>query len=173
MKAAELEFLEVKTDEDIKLTEHIADVTWHEHYEKIIDKKQIDYMIDKFQTADAIRSQIKSQGYRYFLVKVNDINIGYLGVVEEPEDNRLFLSKIYLLKEYRGMGYGTGIFEYAEKMAAGKGYNIMWLTVNRNNSSSVAVYEKKGFIKVRTQVADIGNGFVMDDYIMEKKVESN
>jgi RimJ/RimL family protein N-acetyltransferase len=52
-----------------------------------------------------------------------------------------------------------------------KGYHKIWLTVNRFNENTIKVYEKKGFIKTRTQVADIGNGFVMDDYIMEKTIE--
>jgi ribosomal protein S18 acetylase RimI-like enzyme len=47
---------------------------------------------------------------------------------------------------------------------------MIWLTVNRYNDATIAVYEKKGFRTVRTQVADIGNGFVMDDYIMEKEI---
>jgi ribosomal protein S18 acetylase RimI-like enzyme len=47
----------------------------------------------------------------------------------------------------------------------------IWLTCNRNNTESLAVYEHLGFKKVREEVADIGNGFVMDDYIMEYEIQ--
>jgi hypothetical protein len=42
--------------------------------------------------------------------------------------------------------------------------------VNRNNENSIKTYERFGFDKAGTQVADIGGGFVMDDYIMEKTI---
>ena len=49
--------------------------------------------------------------------------------------------------------------------------NKIWLTCNRNNTSSLEVYKHLGFEVVREEVADIGNGFVMDDYILEYEVK--
>ncbi|BFT72400.1 GNAT family N-acetyltransferase [Paenibacillus sp. P36] len=59
---------------------------------------------------------------------------------------------------------------FLEMLCKGRNLNSIWLTVNRNNESSIAVYEKKGFRTVREQIVDIGNGFVMDDFIMEKEI---
>ena len=60
------------------------------------------------------------------------------------------------------------MLQFIEQIARELGLSSIYLTVNKNNEHSIAVYKKKGFLTVKDQVADIGNGFVMDDYIMEK-----
>ena len=95
--------------------------------------------------------------------------MGYTAV--EPERDRLFLSKIYIDKKYRRKGLAAEVIRFLEGECRKNGWKSIWLTVNRNNTGSIAVYKKLGFIKTREQVSDIGEGFVMDDYIMEKPVQ--
>ena len=94
--------------------------------------------------------------------------LGYLAI--KADRNKLLLSKLYLKKEFRGRGYFNKMLSFAEKTAKEKGLNSLYLTVNKHNDNSVAVYLKKGFIIKKEQTTDIGNGFVMDDYIMEKMI---
>lgn len=161
-------FQKVKKQEEIDLIEELGRKIWHEHYSLILEPDQIDYMIDKFQSASAITRQMKNQGYEYYLINEGDSTVGYMGLVMEPE--KLFLSKLYIAKEARGKGLASKAFEFLKDMATSNKKQTIWLTVNRHNSGSIAVYEKKGFLKVREQVTDIGNGYVMDDYIMELKI---
>ena len=49
--------------------------------------------------------------------------------------------------------------------------NQIWLTCNRNNTNSLEVYKHLGFTVAREEVTDIGEGFVMDDFIMEYDVK--
>lgn len=46
----------------------------------------------------------------------------------------------------------------------------IYLTVNKTNIKAIRVYERFGFEKTDQVVFDIGNGYVMDDYIYEVKV---
>lgn len=168
-KKGELTFLPVKTEEQIVELAALADIVWHEYFIKILTIEQIDYMVDKFQSVHAMTSQIKEQGYEYFFLSQNGIYIGYVAI--HPEDEKLFLSKLYILKEYRGNGYASKTFEFLEDICRQKKYRVIWLTVNRFNDNSIEVYKKKGFEIVRTQVTDIGNNYVMDDYILEKVIK--
>ena len=59
---------------------------------------------------------------------------------------------------------------YLETTAEHLGYKFLSLTVNKNNKETIKAYEKMGFKQVRDIVIDIGNNFVMDDYIMEKEL---
>lgn len=86
------------------------------------------------------------------------------------EKDRVFLSKLYIAKEARGKGLASKAFAFLTELASSNKKQAIWLTVNRYNSGSIAVYEKKGFVKVREQVLDIGNGYVMDDYVMEMAI---
>lgn len=76
---------------------------WHEHYTGILEKPQIDYMVEKFQSADSIAQQIREQGYRYYLMQDGDGFAGYTAV--QVGDGRLFLSKLYIDAACRGRGY--------------------------------------------------------------------
>ncbi|KAH0786232.1 GNAT family N-acetyltransferase [Histomonas meleagridis] len=159
---------QVKTTEEINELAKLADTVWHEYFPCILSSEQIDYMVEKFQSVPALTDQLNNQGYRYFFLELDGTKIGYTGI--KSEDGKLFLSKIYILKPYRGHGYASNTLQFLDDLCKKEGLKSIWLTVNKNNEPTIAVYKKKGFQTIRTQVADIGNGFVMDDYIMEKTV---
>lgn len=163
-----LEFHEVQLEDEILAVEQLASIIWNEHYNAILGQTQIDYMLNKYLSKEAILEQKITKGYRYFLLSVNGENIGFTGVQEEGK--KLFLSKLYIKKEFRGNGYGNQTFSFLENMCKEKGLHTLWLTVNRYNENSIKTYIKKGFKTIRTEVTDIGSGYVMDDYIMEKNV---
>jgi ribosomal protein S18 acetylase RimI-like enzyme len=156
------------TAQDAKRLAGLASEIWHEYYVRIITVEQIDYMIETFQSENAIASQIEHQGYEYFFMIADGKTVGYLAI--KQEENKLFLSKFYILKAYRGNGYASRAVDFLATLCKDRGLSAIWLTVNRFNEQAIAVYEKKGFQKVRAHAADIGNGFVMDDYIMEKEI---
>ncbi|HYH03267.1 MAG TPA: GNAT family N-acetyltransferase [Bacillota bacterium] len=161
-----LKFIPVQTGAEIETLADLAKVVWNEFFVSIITPEQINYMVDQFQSVPALTDQIGNQGYEYFFINWDGVKIGYTGI--KPDTPKLFLSKLYLLKEYRGRGYASATFAFLENLCVNRRLEAIWLTVNRNNKDSIAVYEKKGFKVVRTQVKDIGNGYVMDDYVMEK-----
>lgn len=163
-----LEFIEVCSDKDISLLADTANEVWHEYFPCILSDAQIDYMVEKFQSEKALKAQI-ADGYNYYMAAENSKIIGYIGV--KTEKDRLFLSKLYVLKNYRGKGYGLSSLNFVERLCKNAGAGAIYLTVNRKNEHSINVYLKNGFKIIKEQAADIGKGFVMDDYIMEKKVE--
>lgn len=157
----------ITDDNQIRKLALVANEVWHEFFPCILSDEQIDYMVEKFQSYDAMKKQMKD-GYEYFFIMAGEKICGYMGIHEETDDNKMFLSKLYLLKENRGKGYAGKTLKKLFDMTKERGLNMVWLTVNKYNEHTIKVYEHMGFAKARTQVADIGNGFVMDDYIMEK-----
>ena len=106
--------------------------------------------------------------YEYYYCLVDGKKAGFIGL--EYEKDALFLSKLYLAKEYRGRGLASKMFAFIEKQAIDNGYRKIYLTCNKYNRHSLDVYAKKGFEIVESVVTDIGSGFVMDDYVLEKKI---
>ncbi|HEX6398716.1 MAG TPA: GNAT family N-acetyltransferase [Steroidobacteraceae bacterium] len=152
----------------------IADVArmarevWNEYYVALIGQAQVDYMVDKFQSAEAMQSQIDS-GYEYFRIQQSGENIGYAAIRHDADDARVFISKLYLLAAHRKSGAGRQALALIEHRARERGATHLWLTVNKGNPS-VQAYERLGFKIVEALVMDIGGGYVMDDYKMEKAV---
>lgn len=162
-----INFQEVKSNSDLELIENMAHIIWKEHYTSIIGRDQVEYMLEKYQSVDAMKDQIDG-GYRYFLINLNEKAVGYLSF--ERRDKALFLSKIYLLKDQRGQGIGRKAMEFVSSMAKGLDCEMVSLTVNRFNQNSIKAYKRAGFEVTGELVQDIGNGFVMDDYLMEKPI---
>jgi len=166
---ARIQFSRVQSEEDIKELARIADEVWHQHFITILSPEQIDYMVDKFQSEHAMKKQMETEGYEYYFLVEDGKNVGYTGFREDGE--KLFLSKLYILKDYRGKGHASEAFAFLEAICKERALTAIWLTVNRYNDNTIAIYKKKGFEIIRTQIADIGNGYVMDDYIMEKEIK--
>lgn len=163
-----LSFVPVQEDSQVKELAGLAHEIWNQHFVPIIGQGQVDYMIEKFQSYPAMTHQLQEEGYEYYFFHYNGKNIGYVGI--RPEENSLFLSKLYLKKAYRGRKLASRAFRFLEDLCRERGLSKIWLTVNKYNHDTIAVYKKIGFTVARAQVSDIGNGFVMDDYVMEKQV---
>ncbi|MGD9559975.1 MAG: GNAT family N-acetyltransferase [Oscillospiraceae bacterium] len=167
-----IRFLPVHTDASITRAAQLADVIWHECFADLLSPDQIDYMVAKFQSAPALTAQIRSEGYEYYLLcfegAPDDEPGGYIGI--HAEDGKLMLSKLYLLAKHRGKGYTRKILDFIEQRGQALGCDGVWLTVNRYNKRAISVYRKTGFTLAREQVADIGGGYVMDDFVFEKPI---
>jgi len=163
-----MKFYKVKTEDDIKVLVDLANEIWREFWKTINSQEQIDYMLENFHSFPVIKEQILNEGYIYILLKSNDKNIGYFGVVakDEPLDH-LFLSKLYIKYEYRGKGYGRIAFDEIKRIAQKSNLKRIRLTANKYNSNTLKVYKKWGFKIIDSCIFDIGGGFVMDDYVME------
>ena len=163
------EIRHVATDQDIAAVARLAERIWNEHYRPIIGQEQVDYMLDSFQSEEAIADQIAGD-FEYYLLCRDGAAVGYLAVVAKPDDSKMKLSKIYVRGDLRGEGLGREMMEFAEELCREWGYEALWLTCNKRNTDSLAFYERMGFQNTGPVVQDIGQGFVMDDYRMEKVV---
>jgi len=162
-----MNFLPVLKPKDFKTVEALAFPIWREHYTPIIGAAQVEYMLQKFQAAKAIKKQV-SEGYSYYLLEVPSAGpVGYLAV--RPESGELYLDKFYFLKEYRGKGHAREALRFLEEMAKGQRLSRISLSVNKKNPA-VKVYEALGFHIAGPVMTDIGNGYVMDDYRMVKQL---
>lgn len=162
-----VEFRIVESDEQVRELAKLASEIWHEFFVSILSVDQIDYMVDKFLSYFAILEN-KKQGYDYYFIEDQNDRVGF--VAFKLEEKKLFLSKLYVKREYRGKGYASQTFQFLENQACLAKKEAIYLTVNKYNASAIHVYERKGFNTIESVVTDIGNGFVMDDYIMEKEV---
>ena len=155
-----MKLVKVEENEINELTE-LASEIWHEYWPCILTAEQIDYMIEKFQSKKAIKEQIKNENYTYYFIKVDNEIAGYVGVSDKKD--YLFLSKLYIRKEFRHQGLGLLAFNEIKNLW----YKKIRLTVNKYNKNTINAYLKYGFKTIDSVVSDIGCGFVMDDYIME------
>ncbi len=158
----------VRTVQEVAIVADLAKIIWNEHYVPIIGQAQVDYMLGKYLTQEAINMQIKQEGYEYFLISSSEQPVGYIGIAQK--NNELFLSKLYILSSERGKGFARFGIDYLITKCKINSLAFITLTVNKNNLDSIHAYEKMGFEKYGEVVSDIGSGYVMDDYLMRLSI---
>lgn len=161
----------VITDDKIEIVVTLAREIWTQHFTPIIGAPQVEYMLMRFQSHAAIKDQI-ADGWEYYLMGVGKEWAGYTGLVPDLKNGRMMLSKFYLKDSVRGTGAGKETLKYIEDKCISDGITTLWLTVNRFNHGPISWYKKRGFKVVDEVKQDIGGGFFMDDYVMEKEILS-
>ncbi len=155
----------IDTPQQMQRVEALAREIWQEHYTPIIGGAQVAYMLETFQSTEAMMRQL-GEGYLYYLLKDEDEAVGYMAV--QPREELLFMSKFYLKATHRSRGHGRSALAFLTTLAAEKKLQKIALTVNKHNAIALKAYEKLGFVNVGSVVQEIGKGFVMDDYRMER-----
>lgn len=154
------------TETDIELIRQLAEKSWNTAYQGIISQEQIDYMLRKMYSAGEISKQILNPDYHYFLILNDEIPAGFIGFEHHFEENTTKLHRIYLLPEMKGKGLGKAAIEFLKEKVSETTDRRIILNVNKANSAQ-KVYESQGFKIYKETVIDIGEGYVMDDFLME------
>ncbi len=157
------------TRNDYAAVAALGQTIWHQHYSQIISHEQIDYMLKGRYTAENLERYLQADSKRLYLVRDGDTAIGYFSYAWQS-DAEMKLEQLYLLADYRGRGIGRDMLAFVENAARQQVCTRLMLTVNKQNRDSIRVYEKNGFSVREEAVFDIGNGYVMDDYVMEKRL---
>lgn len=150
---------------DIPTLGKVSAEIWYAYYPGIISRAQIDYMLKSMYSPEVLEAEIL-QGYKYVLVKIEQIIGGYISYAYESRVNSVKLSKIYLKPELHGKRIGQMMLAYVVQRARSLGAKEIYLFVNKGNTKAIKAYQRCGFKVVESVVTDIGNGFVMDDYRM-------
>lgn len=159
----------IKVEPDlIEKTSDYASKLFIEYYIDLIGSKQAQYMASLFLSKEAITKLI-SNGAIFKLVVNNNTILGFTEYL--LEDNRVFLSKLYVSKEYRNKGIGKLMLEDCIKYAKENNKDSIYLTVNKGNTNSIEIYKHIGFKIIDSVINDIGNNYYMDDYIMELSIK--
>ncbi len=155
---------------DVVAVAKLAEEIWREHFTPIIGADQVVYMLENFQSPEAITFQLAS-GTEYYIAAVDEIRVGYTALIPDESNSKMMISKIYVKRDARGTGVGSRLMEFIEQECGKRKLTTIWLTVNRFNHGPIDWYLRKGFQTVDEVKKDIGGGFYMDDFIMEKSLE--
>lgn len=146
----------------IELTKKI----WPVAYGTILSKAQLDYMIQKFYNETALQ-ELMQKGHVFYLAQDEKENyVGFVSYEINSVPDKTKIHKIYVLPETQGTGLGRQFFELVKEQAKENNQNAIFLNVNKYNNA-LHFYTKLGFSIVNDEVIDIGEGYVMDDYVME------
>lgn len=151
---------------DILLIQEIAAKSWRAHYPGIISHEQIDYMLDLMYSKAELQKHFSNPNYQYYLLGEDENILGIMGFEFHYEPQTTKLHRIYLLDEAKGKGLGKFALNFLKNEVKKIGDKRIILNVNKENPS-YHFYLSQNFKVFKEGVFEIGNGYVMDDYLME------
>jgi len=153
---------------EVQIIQQIAYQTWPDTFKGILSTEQIEYMLNWMYNLETLKNQML-KGHVFFGVKHNDKFVGFAGVEAFKESKSLKLHKLYVLPDAQGLGFGLQLFQKVEEHAQSQGLTKITLNVNRFNAS-LHFYTHQGMTIVKEENIDIGNGFWMEDFVLEKEI---
>lgn len=158
--------LKPATLQDLELIQTLADESWRDAYTDILQPEQIDYMMNLMYSKEVLSDHLQNDKFPYYIIQHDEVAVGFVGFEIDAEFETTKLHRLYLLPSAKGKGLGKEAIQYVQKQALNNDNSRVILTVNKNNSAKM-MYEKLNFKVYDEAVFDIGNGYVMDDYLME------
>lgn len=166
--------LEPVKEADFGVLRELAGTIWRRHYPGIVSAAQIEYMLAARFGDEALREQAGAADGWLELLRLSGMPVGYCSsaCVDGDGDGLapLKLGQLYVLASHRGLGLGRLMLAHVERRGRDLGRGLLFLQVNKRNTGAIGFYEAAGFRIAREAVFDIGSGFVMDDYVMEKRL---
>ena len=157
----------VKCDNaQLEVVKQLAYAIWPSAYAEILSQEQLTYMLDRFYNLEALLNQAES-GQQFYLAQNNQQEyVGFVAYEINCEPNKTKIHKIYVLPQTQGSGVGKELFQFVKEKAEEIHQKAIFLNVNKYNKAQY-FYTKLGFEIIKEEVIDIGNDYVMDDYVME------
>ena len=162
--------ISVATKYQLEIIRDLAYKIWPSTYGSILSEIQLDFMLDKFYHLDYLANQLENQNQVFLLIEDNFEYLGFCSYeINHQNTNKTKLHKIYVLPETQGKGIGKMLLNHVEKLALESQNPILLLNVNRSNNAQ-EFYKKQGYTVVKTIDIEIGNGYLMEDFVMERKL---
>lgn len=157
---------------DIPQIQKIAETTWPIAFANILSESQLEYMIKMMYNTDVLTSQIKGEEIIYWLAASEKVVQGFMAFEpQHPTQSQVKIHKLYILPTAQGKGIGRKLIKKLVSFGHANQFENITLNVNKNNHPATNFYKRQGFKKIKEEVIPIGEGYVMDDYVLSKKLQ--
>lgn len=155
------------TKQHIPTIRKLAKHFWPVAFKSILTAEQIDYMMEMMYSYVALEKQM-NEGHQYAIAQENNDNVGYVSYeTNHNQSNKTKIHKLYISPNHQRHGIGKAMLDYVAHHALQSDNNALFLNVNKYNTKAINFYNKHHLFLAKEETIDIGNGFVMDDFVFE------
>ena len=147
----------------------LASVIWHAYYPGIISTEQIDYMLERGYNMETLLRELE-KGIHWDQLVVDDTLVGFASYGPARKSGEMKIHKLYLHPDWQRKGLGSLFLNHMSITSRHQCYQTLILNVNKHNTAAINAYKKNGFHIRESIEVDIGHGYIMDDYVMEKSI---
>ncbi len=159
----------VATHSQLEIIQDLAKAIWPDAYGAILSQEQLEYMMEMMYSLNSLENQLKNN-IVFLLAKEDNDFIGFASYeLNFQNSNKTKIHKLYVLPTIQGKGFGKNLILHIQEIAKKNSNAALILNVNKYNKAK-DFYLHNQFEIADSLVVDIGNGYVMDDFVMEKKI---
>ena len=165
----DITFRELCSPAELQIIRDIAADVWPKTFAAILSGTQIHYMMQMMYAPQVMEKEL-ADGYHFLIINIDNIPSGYFSWSKTTSPGTAKLHKLYLMQKFHKQGIGSAMLAKAESEIGNAGFSRIRLNVNKHNLPAIKAYQRNGFTTVEKVKIDIGQGFYMDDFVMEKVI---
>ncbi len=146
--------------------------TFHDSFHRLNTKANMNAYMDHAFTKEKLLTELQNPDSEFYFMKVDDIILGYLKInrneaqSEFKDPKSLEIERIYVDREYQGLGIGSMLIEWAKDIALDYGLDYVWLGVWEKNPNAIRLYERNGFKAFSEHEFIMGDEVQIDQLMM-------
>ena len=141
---------------DLESIRNITWQSWISAYSSFIPERDLRTHLDTTYAEASLLRMFDDPLMQGFVADADGTIAGYARLFVNQEENRLYVSSLYLLPDFQGKEIGRRLLEAAEKYAAEKGLDDIWIGVMVKNKQALLFYRKFGFLFVKEEPFTMG-----------------
>ncbi len=152
---------------ELEIVRDLALQIWPKCYRRLIAPDQIDEMLAALFDLDALETDMSDRGHIYWVVRCGQRDVGFASA--HVEGTRVWITKLYVLEDYRGFGLGKALIHAVQDFFAPAQH--LAICVHKEQPTAVDFCLRSGFNIDREIPFHLGTyGFT--DYLMHKDLRN-
>ena len=161
------------TLQDLESLQKISIETFYQTFADSNTAENMQAYLQSTYNEEKLYRELSNPNSSFFFVYVDERVAGYLKLNEFAaqtdinDSDSLELERIYILRDFQGMGLGKDLLEHAISVANEGCKKYIWLGVWEHNERAKRFYQKNGFYRIGEHSFVVGDD-VQIDYVMRK-----
>lgn len=139
---------------DAPAIRRVARAAWHAAYDDVLGERAVEQQISEWYDEDAIRKGVTDDA-QVFVVAADAGLVGFATAARGSESEAWQLGALYVHPDRWREGIGTALLERVEVCLRDRGVTSYVLAVLASNTSGVAFYESRGFVRYEIEIGEL------------------
>ncbi|HAL55302.1 MAG TPA: hypothetical protein DCP63_02195 [Bacteroidetes bacterium] len=156
---------------DLSVIQNVLWNTWVKSYSSFIPEEDLKSYFTDHYDLKALTDLFNNPLVNGFVAEVDGEVVGFMRTTRDWEENRYYVSSVYVLPQFQGRRLGLELMKRAAEDAQFYKLDRVWLGVMVQNTQALTWYQRLGFKTARTEPFTMGASIV-DHYIGYVPIET-
>ncbi|MCR5815448.1 MAG: GNAT family N-acetyltransferase [Ruminococcus sp.] len=159
------EFENVSGSLDIIKTTCLANRIFGQHFTPMMPRQQIDYILDTYNSYNAINERISTGGYKYYSIVCDSRQAGFFAYVPRLGE-AVEITEIGVIKKQRGKGCCKKALDFIASNARENGAKTVKIKIDKKNEMALNAFKALGMQEIGEEQTKLMGDFFVEQVIL-------